>query len=111
MALRETQGRKCFHRLDLLRSRLDAIGQSDGGPLRQVAHGAGLPHKQVLAVVSLRHELGEAHAHMWAALEQDGGRDHPGLIAAALRHRRYDHFQGSPWRTERVTAHEDDTSP
>lgn len=111
MALQKKKQHKCcVHHLDLLL--LSSVTGYHGWPirgrpLRQVAHGVGLPHKQVLAVVSLQHELGEAHTSLWVAVEHDGGRGHPGRLTAALWVRRQHHVQVSPWRTERATTYED----
>lgn len=42
---------------------------------REDADGVRVPHKQVLALVCLQHELGDAHARRGAALKGDGGRN------------------------------------
>lgn len=58
------------------------------------ADGLRVPHKQVLALVRLQHELGDADACRRAAVEHYGGRRHLGPLAAAGGVRRHHHLQG-----------------
>lgn len=64
----------------------------------QTTHSVCVPHKQILAFVRLPHELGNADACRWAAVEHDGRRNHFGFLSPALRLWGNVHIQVSSWR-------------
>lgn len=73
-----------------VRSRASASSRED-------ADGVRVPHKQVLALVRLQHELRDAHAGRGPAVEHDGGRHVLGILAAAGGVGGHHHVQRRSW--------------